>query len=63
MEVCAGYLGDCAEFLYPLSDSLRGLGSRLAGRAHSLAHEPHVWLDTVRRALARVNPPALSRPL
>ncbi|STR03041.1 KilA-N domain [Kingella potus] len=53
--VCAKYLADCSEFLYPLSDALRGVGSRFSGRAFSLAQEPHFWLDTVQRALARVN--------
>ncbi|UOP00569.1 KilA-N domain-containing protein [Kingella potus] len=28
--VCAKYLADCSAFLYPLSDSLRGLGSRFS---------------------------------
>ncbi len=48
------YLHDSAEFLYPLSRSLREIGSSFAGRAYSLAHEPQVWLDTAHSALNRL---------
>jgi len=54
LSVCAMYLHDSAEFLYPLSRSLRDIGSSFAGRAYSLAHEPQVWLDTAHSALNRL---------
>ena len=54
LSVCAMYLNDSAEFLYPLSRSLRDIGSSFAGRAYSLAHEPQVWLDTAHSALNRL---------
>lgn len=54
LSVCAMYLHDCTEFLYPLSCSLREIGSSFAGRAYSLAHEPQVWLDTAHSALNRL---------
>ena len=54
LSVCAMYLHDSAEFLYPLSRTLRDIGSSFAGRAYSLAHEPQVWLDTARSALNRL---------
>ena len=54
LSVCAMYLHDSAEFLYPLSRSLREIGSSFAGRAYSLAHEPQVWLDTAHNALNRL---------
>ena len=54
LSVCAMYLHDCTEFLYPLSRSLREIGSSFAGRAYSLAHEPQVWLDTAHNALNRL---------
>lgn len=54
LSVCTMYLHDCTEFLYPLSCSLRDIGSSFAGRAYSLAHEPQVWLDTAHSALNRL---------
>ena len=54
LSVCAMYLHDSAEFLYPLSRTLRDIGSSFAGRAYSLAHEPQTWLDTAHTALNRL---------
>ena len=41
LSVCAMYLHDCTEFLYPLSRSMRDIGSSFAGRAYSLATDLH----------------------
>ncbi|WP_429220413.1 P22AR C-terminal domain-containing protein, partial [Kingella potus] len=54
LAVCLKYLSDSMDFLRPLSDSLRGLGSHYAGRAFSLSQEPHTWLHSAKHSLTRL---------
>ncbi|MFD1244782.1 KilA-N domain-containing protein [Paralysiella testudinis] len=51
LAVLTHYMADSCDYLNRLAHALEAIGSSQSGRAHSLAHESAVWLDTCRQAI------------